>query len=62
MSGKLLSAAQVIDRLGISRTTLWRMERSAEFPAGLMIGKRSKRWREEDIDAFVERCMGGAAA
>ena len=62
MSGKLLSAAQVVARLNISRTTLWRLERSAEFPAGLMIGKRSKRWREEDVDAFVAQCMGGEAA
>ncbi|UHD45353.1 helix-turn-helix domain-containing protein [Aureimonas altamirensis] len=55
MTGRLLSPSEVSRKLGISRTTLWRLERQREMPAGMLIGKRSKRWREEDIERFIEK-------
>ena len=40
--------------LGISRTTLWRLARDGDFPKPILLGKRAKGWRREDIDEWVK--------
>lgn len=41
----LLSTAEVCELLRISRTTLWKLERTTDFPKHLSYGMRMKRWR-----------------
>ena len=50
----LMSADDVAQRLGVSVVTLWRMRTAGEFPAPMTIGRRLKRWRPEDVEAYIE--------
>jgi prophage regulatory protein len=49
----LLKAADVMQKLGIGRTALWRWMKAGILPPPIRIGKRYMRWREEDIEAFI---------
>ena len=64
---RLLTMEEVRERLGISRTKLWELRTgnsrhpSAEpvsnmvrFPPPAKFGNRTLRWREADIDAYIE--------
>jgi len=50
----LLTEAEVRRRTGYSRTTIWRKVRSGEFPAPVITGSNSKRYFEDEIDAYLE--------
>lgn len=49
----LLTVDDVLQTLGISRTTLWEMRRRGEFPEAVRLGARALRWRREDIDNWL---------
>ena len=48
---RLLSAKQVMDRMGWSRTTLWRRVRNGEFSAPVKTGAKSIAFYEDEVDA-----------
>jgi predicted DNA-binding transcriptional regulator AlpA len=50
----ILRTADVIRRTGLSRTTLWRLERQGEFPARVRLGANSVGWREEEIARWID--------
>ncbi len=50
---RLLRTDQVEERTGLSRTTLWRLERKGEFPVRRQIGANSVGWLEEEIDQWI---------
>lgn len=52
MPEQLLSTAQVMERLNVSRTTLHYLEKGGTFPPRIKIG-RSVRWRAADIDGWI---------
>ena len=45
----------VAEMVGLSRTTIWRMERRGEFPKRVQLGRNSVAWRLSQISAW----MGG---
>ena len=49
-------------QLNTSRYTIWRLRDAGKFPAPIKIGA-SARWKQSDVDAFVEqsRCAPGDA-
>jgi prophage regulatory protein len=53
----LLSLEQVLQRLPVEgrphRVTLWRWVRRGVFPQPLQLGLRTVRWRERDIEAYL---------
>ena len=51
---QLLTRKEVQERLRISRTTLYRLVEAGKFPSPIRVGDRLCRWRESDIDAYVE--------
>jgi len=52
---RLLTVSDVLDVTGYrSRTTLWRKVRAGEFPAPLKDGATSIRWRDSDIQHWIE--------
>ena len=46
---RLLSAKQVMVRMGWSRTTLWRRVRDGEFPAPVKTGPKSVDWFDDEV-------------
>ena len=47
--GRLLRIAEVMQLVGLKRTTLWKMEREGKFPARVRVGERAVRWRESEV-------------
>jgi prophage regulatory protein len=43
----------VIDRVGVSYSTIWRMYRAGQFPAPIRVSARIVGWRERDVDAWI---------
>lgn len=49
----LLTQAEVLALLGVSRPTLWAWRRDGRFPGAVRIGPNSIRWRESDVRAWL---------
>jgi prophage regulatory protein len=43
----------VRERTGLSRTTIWRLERNGTFPAHRQISANAVAWREDEIEAWM---------
>jgi prophage regulatory protein len=50
---QILRIWQVQDRTGLSRTTIWRLERSNLFPKHRQISTRAVGWLERDVDEWI---------
>lgn len=50
---RLLRSQEVSTRTGLSRTTLWRLERAGEFPKRVRRVGRTIAWRESDVSAWI---------
>lgn len=50
---RLLSWPAVREKVGISRTTAWRLQNEGAFPLPVTISAGRVGWREEDIDAWA---------
>ena len=50
---KIIRLPEVIEKTGISKTTIRNLERSKNFPSRLKISKRSVGWYEHEIDEWV---------
>lgn len=52
----LLDIAKVSQMLGVSVPTAWRYVREKpEFPQGVKLSRRCRRWTEAEIMGFVEK-------
>ncbi len=56
--GRILRAKEVIRMTGLSRTTLWLMERAGTFPKHRQIGSRSVGWLDTQVHEWI-RERGG---
>ena len=54
VDGHLLTTGEVIERLGVSRSTLYRSCKSGIYPKPVYIGSRALRWRSRDIQALID--------
>ena len=50
---RIIRAKEVIEMTGLSRTTLWRMEKYKSFPARVSLGKGSVGWKLSEIQKWV---------
>ena len=58
---ELLSIQEVMRLTGLSRMTVYRVEKGGRFPKRRQIGKNSVRWLDEDIEAWMtSRPVAGA--
>ena len=47
---------EVADKLGVCKTTAWAFAKEYEdFPRRRKFGARTTRWREDEIDAWLEK-------
>ena len=54
MTDRLLRRAEVEERTGLARTTLYRKMRAGTFPLPLKVAERAVRWRQSAIDEYIE--------
>jgi prophage regulatory protein len=50
---RLLRFGEVRLRTGLSRSTIWRMERSGAFPRRINVSVNVVAWREDEVDAWI---------
>ena len=59
-SVRLLTCKRVVQLIGMSRATLWRMEREGRFPVRRRIGTRGVGWIEEEVRRMDRPTRGGS--
>ncbi|MCW8930998.1 MAG: AlpA family phage regulatory protein [Gammaproteobacteria bacterium] len=50
---RILRSKEVQDMTGLSRTTIWRLERKGDFPARIVLGENSIGWRFLEINEWM---------
>lgn len=58
---KLLRLNQVLDRVGLSRSTLYALIKAGEFPRQRQLSARSVGWVEAEVNAWIASKIGQAA-
>lgn len=56
---RALTIQKVEDKLSLSRSTIHKLIRESDFPAGFLITKRRRVWEEGEVDAWLEKRMAG---
>ena len=54
MKDKLLRRRQVEEMTGLSRSSIYRLMRTQEFPVAVKVGPAAVRWKESDITSWLE--------
>lgn len=53
MALRLIRLPEVLNRIGISKTNVYRLIPEGKFPKPVRLGPNSVAWLEEDIDAWI---------
>lgn len=56
-ASRILRLSNVLDRTGLSRSTLYRKIERGTFPKQVQISERCIGWRESDIDQWLRNPM-----
>ncbi|SET71059.1 helix-turn-helix transcriptional regulator [Thalassotalea agarivorans] len=51
---RIMRIQEIIEITGVSRSTIWRMERRGEFPSRVPLGASSIGWLKSDIDTWLK--------
>ena len=51
---KILRTRVVTETTGLSRTTLWRLERRGDFPRRVQLGPNSTGWIDSEVEQWIE--------
>ena len=58
MQRQILRLKDVVELVGLSKTTIWRRMRAGEFPPALRLGgpqTRAVGWKMTDVEAWLEQ-------
>jgi prophage regulatory protein len=57
MSGfsRLVRLPEVLSRVGLSRSSIYKLISDGSFPAAISIGPRSVAWLEDEVDQWIEQ-------
>ena len=58
---RLIGFNEVHNRVGLSRTSVWRLERSGHFPRSVQISPGRRAWREADVDQWISSKLRASA-
>lgn len=58
---RLIREPIVLERIGLSSTSRWRLERAGKFPRGIKISPGARAWLESDVDAWIAARVADAA-
>ncbi|WP_042150489.1 MULTISPECIES: AlpA family transcriptional regulator [unclassified Pseudoalteromonas] len=53
---KIIRSKEVQELTGLSRTTIWRLERTGKFPARVALTAGSIGWRLTEIQEWIKKC------
>ena len=51
---RILTLDEVLERIGVSNTTLWRMEGRGDFPARRRISPNRVGWLASEVEAWIQ--------
>ena len=51
---RVIRRPEVLERTGLSATTIYKLERRGEFPAHFMLTPRCAAWDEAEVNAWIE--------
>ena len=54
MENRMLTAREVVERVGLHRSTIWKRVRAGTFPAPYELGKNKIGWPESTISAWLD--------
>lgn len=54
LKSRNLKIQEVVDRVGLSRATIYRMMERGQFPRSHKVTSYAVRWRESEIDDFMD--------
>lgn len=57
---RILRQRELLALIGLSRVTIWRLERAGLFPQRRRIGRNAIGWLKSDIDAWLTTRPRGA--
>jgi len=50
---RLIRTGELEEKIGLSRTTVWRLERAGAFPPRRRLGANVVGWVEEEVDDWI---------
>ena len=53
MTDRLLKTREVMEMLGVARSTIYEKMRIGDFPTPIKLGVRDNRWRKAEIEAWL---------
>jgi prophage regulatory protein len=51
---RLLRFKEVRERVGLSRTSIWRLERKGQFPVRRQLSVKAVGWLEDEVEQWVK--------
>jgi predicted DNA-binding transcriptional regulator AlpA len=51
---KILKPEEAMNRTGLSRATIWRLEKKGDFPKRVQISEGRVGWYSDEVDEFIE--------
>jgi len=54
-SDRLLRLPAVLEKIQISRATLWRWVSEGSFPRPIKLGPKTTVWRESELSAYINK-------
>ena len=51
---QVLRMPEVLSRIGLSRSTVWRLIKKEEFPKPIRLGGRAIGWIEDDVESWIQ--------
>ena len=52
---RLLRPRDVAARIGLSKVTIYRLERAGQFPKSIQLSRGAIAWRETDIEQWIDQ-------
>jgi prophage regulatory protein len=53
-SHRIIRLPEVVDRIGMSRGSVYRLMTLGRFPKSVKLSERAVGWRESDLDAWLD--------
>ena len=60
MESRILRCQEILERIGVSKATLYRMVKRGDFPKQCRLGSRAVGWHSQDVDAWFAQHRSAA--